>query len=438
MTSLESTTNSHPHLSDNGRREIEELARCDCSQSVNIRMRTCAVLKVVGLNRYYLPTGTPFYADEHSSSRQPKHPTQDITLKALNQLGLYRLGCSHAVTCLELGDKRHIIAESSSSASPCRRGRQSRDSGIDFGEDLGAGLSAVNTRLPADQDLHSVAQNSNISVNGACLIIHQSGHNNSLRSHPIASQWPLTQFYAEFPLCSPSGFTTGFYCIMDEKQRTQFQDEDIEALQEVADSIASHLERVLTGKKYHKTLQMMNGLSALSHGPSDIHDASREERKPDGGYQNAEHLKDTVHLALPWNEKAFDIRELDRISISATGETSARTMGQQLSGSTRESSSLPEQEFLDTKMSLPSPLSIDIPGDRFHQDTFIRSSSRRGSTLISVSEVSTVSQQISTLFARASSIIRDCLDIDGALFLDASRINARRFVFTIPELAAIC
>lgn len=96
----------------------------------------------------------------------------------------------------------------------------------------------------------------------------------------------------------------------------------------------------------------MNGLSAFSHGSSDIHAGIREE-KPDEGYQNAGRLTSTVHLSLPWNENAFNIRELDRFSISATGETSPSNIGQQVSGSTATSSTLPSQEFLPKSVSHP-------------------------------------------------------------------------------------
>lgn len=101
MASLESTENTHPHSSDNGRREIEELARYDYSQSVNITEEKLYSTKSRRTKRELSPYRYAVLC------RTAQAPLPRYYFECLEPARLYRLDCSLAVTCLELGDKRH-------------------------------------------------------------------------------------------------------------------------------------------------------------------------------------------------------------------------------------------------------------------------------------------------------------------------------------------
>lgn len=347
--------------------------------------------------------------------------TSDITLKALNQLGLYRFNCTHSFTCLILDQRRHIIAEASNSVS-YRNGRQSRDSGIDFGGDPGSGLS-LNAALPASQHQSSV-DITDTTAKGECCIILDTSKDDTFKSHPHAAQWPHMRFFAELPMYDPEGYALGTYCIMDDSPRALFDNADIEALRGIAESIAHHL---WTQHKYNRASRMMNGLSTLVQSPGD----EKDEFQRRGSQAHLDVLRggtsDAVPLSSPTG-RLPDAQEADSVPLPTPGEVSPCTMRPQPSEDNEVTPTAPPRKEPETKFNLPSPLPFGEFSDSINRAKTTEDS-RRASRLISVSEAPTVPQQILTLFARASSLLRECLDIEGVLFLDASRSNTRRSAF---------
>lgn len=353
--------------------------------------------------------------------------TSDITLKALNQLGLYRFNCTHSFTCLTLEQRRHIIAEASNSVS-CGKGRQSRDSGIDFGGDSGSGLS-LNAALPASRDQSSVFDITDSTAKGECCIILDMSKDDSFKSHPHAAQWPHMRFFAEVPLYDPERYVLGTYCIMDDSPRAVFDNADIEALRGIAESIAHHL---WTQHKYSRASRMMSGLSTLVQSPGDEKNEFQRRGSQahvnvlSGGNRDEGGTSGVVPLLSPTG-RLSDAQEVDSAPIPTPGEVSPCTMRPQPSEDNEVTPTAPpqKQKEPETKFNLPSPLPFGEFSDSINRAKTTEDS-RRASRLISVSEAPTVSQQILTLFARASSLLRECLDIEGVLFLDASRSNTRR------------
>lgn len=86
------------------------------------------------------------------------------------------------------------------------------------------------------------------------------------KNRPYVLNWPYFRFYAEVPLYGPSGYVLGSYCIVDNKTRAGFVDEEVAALQEIADAIAQHLEDVRIAHYHHRAEDLVKGLISYVEG----------------------------------------------------------------------------------------------------------------------------------------------------------------------------
>ena len=321
------------------------------------------------------------------------------TLNALNKLGLYRFGCTSSFTSLMIDDQKHIIAETTTPQSSYGKRRPTtRDSGVAFGQFLQERTYEYvpGTAQSASAERSNSVTIPNITVGQGRLIIRDTAEDDTIKEYPCLLELSHTRFYAEVPLYSRSGYVLGTYCIMDGSPRAVFDNTEIEVLEEITASIANHLDGVWDQQKKNRAARMMTGLSQFVH-------TGHNQPDTQSDYTDAG-LSAAVSGISLHTEQSTIVPEIDNLSIS-TGA-------------------------LDMENSSHQPSTF---GNNIHQDRFDTEGLRKPSTLVSVSDVSVVSHQISTLFAGASSLIRECLDVDGALFLDASRANARRFVFSVSN-----
>lgn len=319
----------------------------------------------------------------------------DATLNALNRLGLYRFGCTRSCTYLVLEQHKHVIAEATAPASISDRKRY-RDSGIDF-----AGSSKYGQDSPS------------YTTNGT--------HMNRCDPHP--------QFYAEAPLRSPLGHRIGTYCIIDESRHTILDNSDVkEGLRDIAEAISQHLDNVHYRQERNKGARMMKVLSAFIDEDMDknaISEAANGDYQPSkvttGGKKHYPHttmLPVSLQVEQPDNK-----HELGRRSISTAGGVSpCASRPQSLERDDyipiRNAYDVPDADLRST------PLTSDI-----RHDVDVESNARRASTMVSVSDVPAISEHISALLARASSLIKEYLEVNGVVFFDTSRVNTRRLVF---------
>ena len=299
-----------------------------------------------------------------------------------------------------IDDQKHIIAETTTPQSSYGKRRPTtRDSGVAFAQDLQERAYAY---VPgAAQSASAERPNSviipNITVSQGRLIIRDTAQDDTIKEYPCLLELSHTRFYAEVPLYSRSGYVLGTYCIMDGSPRAVFDDTEIKVLEEITASIANHLDGVWDQQKKNRAARMMTGLSQFVN----------------TGHNQPDTQSDYTDAGLSAAVSGISLQP-DQSTIVPESENPSIPNG-----------------VLDMENSSHQ---LSTFGNNIRQDRFDAESPRKASTLVSVSDVSVVSHQISALFARASSLIRECLDVDGVLFLDASRANARRFVSMLPIL----
>lgn len=267
-----------------------------------------------------------------------------------------------------------------------------RDSGVDFGQDLRPRTYAYapGAAQSASEERSNSVTIPNITTGQGHLIIRDTAQDDTVKDYPCLLELSHVRFYAEVLLYSRLGYVLGTYCIMDESPRAVFDDAEVKVLEEITASIANHLDGVWDQRKDNRAARMMTGLSEFVNTEHHNQDDDRSDYKSEG-------LSAAVSGISLQSEQATIVPEIDNLSIS-TGVLD-------MEDSSHQSSTF---------------------GNNIHRDRLDAESPRKGSAIVSVSDVSVVSRQISTLFARASSLIRQCLGVEGALFLDASRANARR------------
>ena len=223
---------------------------------------------------------------------------------------------------------------------------------------------------------------------------------------------PTRQFYAGVPIRSPAGVNIGVYCVFDDTPRPQgLQEEEVHFMRDLSVIIMDYLAYKRSHEWYHREQRMMRGLGGfvegeaglpVTEGPAERGSPSSGQR-PGGGGGNESSA--TVQ-APPMTAPATLIRQKHTLPPAGgapldewTSHTKAN--GSQL-GCTNGGTALPARPPRSPSTKAPAG-----PADE----------SRSG---------------IGRIFSRAANLIRESLEVDGAVFLDA---NIRSYGALIGSLS---
>lgn len=324
------------------------------------------------LNRLYCPPTVDGVDGVHPL---PKH---DAALPALAQLGPFRIACRRAFVTLIYKSETKVIAQASI-ADSCSPAIGTSTIGLKTNGHVGQ-RARIETADTADE----------------IRIIGDLNKDDQFKGHPFVRRYPGARFYAEVPLRSSRWGTFGTYCVVDDEDRVLLEDENITDLQDVADAIVQHLENVHAVHCQVKSDNLLNTLMAVKGLPS-IDD---EQAKSDP-------------LAEPESTLTEKLR---RVSIAVQETCEIRPASAILHP--------PESPFFQQH----EPFFNLPPSHEKHQE-HLRRCSISSTNLVAVPEKVIPSALTSLLFSRASSLLQSAMQLDGAVFLDASRSNSRRLVY---------
>ncbi|PWY95908.1 sensor histidine kinase/response regulator [Aspergillus sclerotioniger CBS 115572] len=317
-------------------------------------------------------------------------PASDPTLIALAQLGTYRMGCKYAFVSLIDNCETHVIAE----ATP---------SGPGFGnKSVVNGNSVGMSTLGLARNGTGGACSPNVTRNSSGTIVRDLNLELDLKHHPLVERF-RPRFYAEVPLHSYSGETIGTYCVVNDEPCHFFGDRELAELQDVANAVANHLQNNNALRHYRQNDRLLGGLMKFVKGqPCNETDGRKSRRK-----------STAASLISP---RSSEVPEIDRLSVSAASihEISPSSNRYPQPTPANESPFFANQAF-GTVHSAPNGT---------HQ-RHVRKSSDETSNLVMVPEGTAISEKTSLLFSRASGILQECMDLDGVIFVDASRSNSR-------------
>ncbi|KGO74401.1 CheY-like superfamily [Penicillium italicum] len=341
--------------------------------------------------------------------------SNDTTLTALTQLGVYRFGCNRSFVSIIDGESQHIISEATASISLRNEDHHRPDDGIFLGVntlDLEWGVCPHAIRLFTGQDPSQIRDTENITANQTRNIIRDFTKEDFYKDRSYVLDWPFFRFYAEVPLYSPSGFVLGSYCVVDNKPRTEFGDEDVAALREIADSISNHLENARIVQYHRRSENLVKGLTNFVKSHSKFDPTSSSTRGQ-----------------LEASAKKLNYEDLGL--IATTGDVDGtldslpteKDIGVYSPLDQRSSTSLNGKEASIFSLNKPSASNYTLPSSvsRTSDRAEPLASSVEGPPESLVPDNVPITERIAAIFARASILLKESLDLDGVVFLDAHR-----------------
>lgn len=243
-------------------------------------------------------------------------------------------------------------------------------------------------------------------------VINDLREDTAFCDRPFVTGGIRARFYAGVPITTPKGINIGAYCVLDDQPRDGLKDSEIQFLRHMSVTIMSHLEGARAKKQHYRGNRMIDGLGAFVDGSSDV------SRAPDEAHMNRFRgrgsMKPTRNASFRKIQSTSS--SCDTSAITSPKSSNVKTLEGFHGESTRPSSvsspkALPDVErrtFLADRRS--SPLNGgDQAGDN--------KKSRRWSDDLRAELVSSSTQR---MYARAVSILRDALEVDGAIFFDAA------------------
>ncbi|RAL10686.1 hybrid sensor histidine kinase/response regulator [Aspergillus homomorphus CBS 101889] len=385
--------------------------------------------RIRDLSRYYCTVDRPVLRlvaaddqDSHVDIPDDETPpdirlSSDITLTALAQLGVYRFGCNRSYVSIIDGVHQYIIAEATKSISLRDKDRHDPDDGIYLGVrtlDLIWGVCPHSIALFTGQDPSKVVDSANVTANLSRFIVRDFTKEDFYKDRPYVVGWPHFRFYAEVPIYSPAGYVLGSFCIVDDHPRDHFGDAEVATLREIADAISGHLEHVRIAHYHRRAENLVKGLTSFVKGHSEF-----DPTEVPPVTVPSDPLPSTDSEVPPWVEPETSPEPseppIGRPSTASvlTGELtslfSAVTCSEQSTSSTSVNparATTTDEDLSDTR------------------EAFVGASDRAEFPAVSVRTPASISDNLARIFARASATLRDSMDLDGVLFLDASRSNS--------------
>ncbi|CAG8902293.1 unnamed protein product [Penicillium nalgiovense] len=375
--------------------------------------------RIRDLSKYYCtfdqPVSTSSDQELHDIPQDIPSPrlSNDTTLTALTQLGVYRFGCNRSFVSIIDGESQHVISEATASISLRNKDLHRPDDGIFLGVntlDLEWGVCPHAIRLFTGQDPSQVLDTENITANQTRNIIRDFTKEDFYKDRPYVLDWPFFRFYAEVPLYSPSGFVLGSYCVVDNKPRTKFGDEDVAALREIADSISNHLENARIVQYHRRSENLVKGLTNFIKGHSKFDPAGSSTQGQIEASAKKLNPEDLVPIV-----QAGEVRgTLDSLSTE-------KEIGGYAPLDQRSCTSLNGQGTTIFSQHIPPASNYTLPSSRTSDRAELLSCPVEGPPELLVPDNVPIAERIAATFARASLLLKESLDLDGVVFLDAYR-----------------
>ncbi|KAK8019977.1 hypothetical protein PG990_005115 [Apiospora arundinis] len=327
------------------------------------------------------------------SSCEPLPTTcTDPVLTSLSQLGALRLDATRCLISIFDRTHQHIVAEatSKSNLAPGTEGKNLWLGGTAIPRAEGV----CENVLAPDSDARDT--NSDLPI----LCVPDLNADPRFKTYSHVENAPYNRFYAGVPIKSPNNINIGVYCVFSDQPRAMLDDAQAQFLREVSQTISGYLESRRSDENLRRSDRMVRGIGSFVDGKSTISRwwlGANTGPAPDTG------------ASVPTRQ-----RQTRR--------------GSDVSPHTRETA--PSRPH-------PSPLQpsfIGAPFDFNKSDDSIKSSTSLGATATITKTKSNVlvsspmakeptdndhALEVKDVFAEAASTIRDALEVEGVVFLDA-------------------
>ncbi|KAL4985254.1 hypothetical protein BDW68DRAFT_179881 [Aspergillus falconensis] len=386
--------------------------------------------------RYYCVIAPPSCNDvlhplqDDDRPDQNKRLASDTALTGLARLGVLQFGCNRAFVSIIDEANQHVIAEATSSAFLRDVGKRQANDGLYLGTrrlDLGWGVVPRTIGFFTKRNSEPI-ETDNVIANETRYIVYDLTKEDAYKDRPYVVHWPFMRFYVAVPIRSPEGYVLGSYSIVDDKERSDFGETEVECMQDIADAIAQHLEAVRLSNCHHRTETLVKSLTTFVKEHDDFDPTESYQATPSQSISSIPEATEGDDHRTPeptgdGTDGNPDTPKGDRFELlgscspsDVTGEGSS--LFSKVVGSDRTETSSPLR-------SAERPTSVfSVEGDRRDSMPHNAPTVTDTPTTDLQPSIRETGNKIAKIFRRASILLRDSMDLDGVLFVDASRCNA--------------
>ncbi|KAK7698978.1 hypothetical protein SLS64_012033 [Diaporthe eres] len=332
-------------------------------------------------------------------------PCSDAGLTAFAQLAALRLNVSRCLISLFDRNYQYIVAEATQSLC------LDPDTQLD---PLQLRLSGTaiprGTRCPNEQVLespptihHENASDKKFIPLSPVFVVPDLAQDERFSDAFFRQNWPQTRFYAGVPIRSKKGVNIGVYHVYDDLPRSELDlgDVDKQFLRDMASIVWRHLESRAAVESIHRGERMVRGLGSFVEGQATLSSST-------GQFQDAPGQEEG---ALNQRQQGLQ-RDRDAIQALSPDEERSHFFRTRSSDPDR-SSAMPETTPTFAVARTESPSIIEAPAQNIAVNAL---PNRPASVTMPDPHIA----QLKQTFSRAANIVRESVEVEGALFLDAS------------------
>ncbi|KAK2602761.1 hypothetical protein N8I77_009268 [Diaporthe amygdali] len=328
-------------------------------------------------------------------------PCSDVGLTAFAQLAALRLNVSRCLISLFDRNYQYIVAEATQSLSLNSEAQADAHHLKFSGTAIPRGTKCPNEQVLGSPPTirHENDLNQEFTSSLPVLVVADLAKDEHLSDAFCTRTWPQFHFYAGVPIRSKKGVCIGVYHVYDDLPRTNFGDAEKQFLREMANIVWRHLESRAAIEHINRGERMVRGLGSFVEGQATL--SSSTGQFQDGPGQQEGSL----------NQRQQDLqRHHDSIASLSPGQERQHFLGTISPGRT--------SPWADTKSASAIP--------RTGSPSFIEASELNVATTAFLNRPTSVTApdphlaQLKQTFSRAANIVRESVEVQGALFLDAS------------------
>ncbi|THY92074.1 hypothetical protein D6C92_06000 [Aureobasidium pullulans] len=337
--------------------------------------------------KYFQPLQDLIQASNPESASSGPTSSPDRALTAFAQLAAFRLGVRRTFISLIDRKYQYIIAEATRTLS------LEKDVADDEKDKLWVGFTKFERRrTPCEYAAGLLIAPDLLAreYKGDVIVFPDLSQHVLFKDHALVTEVPHGRFYAGVPIISSTGHNIGVLCVLDDMPREQgLATAEIDFLKDVSKTIMRQLEMTRATAELNRSQNMVQGLGQFVGGKASLKDW--------------------------WNnlEQGQPRRDAGQSNIRPS-RTSSKRLRPDL-----DSTATPDVRPGPT----PTPgVSSATPGIDSSSTTLSQEPQRSSEETVVANQLQedSISPDIKTAFQRAAEIIRASVDVDGAVFLDAS------------------
>ncbi|KAI3396796.1 hypothetical protein diail_11696 [Diaporthe ilicicola] len=330
-------------------------------------------------------------------------PCPDAGLTAFAQLATLRLNVSRCFISLFDRNYQYVVAEATQ-ALPLNSAAQ-----VDSHQLRLSGTAIPRgTKCPNEQVLetppaihHENPTDREFTTLAPVLVVGDLAHDERFCDAFCAQSWPQARFYAGVPIRSKKGVHIGVYYVYDDSPRSEsdLSNADKQFLRDMANIIWHHLQSRAAIEGINRGERMVRGLGSFVEGQAILSSSTDQFEDTPG----------RVEGALNKKQQGLQ-RDRDAIAALSPDKEREHFFGTRSPG--RRSPPL-ENKPTSTIPRTHSPSNMDGPTHTVATTAFLNRPA-------SVTMPDPHLVQLRQAFSRAANILRESVEVQGALFLDAS------------------